>query len=415
MQLTRVSFSVLRRLKQYGITARRASRLVLGIETSCDDTGAAVLDEEGHILGESLNSQQQIHVSHGGIIPTIARDLHVRHIKDVVDQALTRSEVKLEDLSAIAVTVMPGLALSLGIGLTYGKRLVKQSGLPFIPIHHMQAHALTIRMVQKVQFPFLVLLISGGHCLVAVVQGVDQFLLLGSSVDTAPGDLLDKLARRLKLSNLPECRGLGGGQSVEHMATRGDPAAFNFTVPMRQHRDCRFSMSGIHAAMHRVISDQENKYEIEADRVLPNAADICASVQLAVSRHLCKRLQRAMIYCERRGLVPQDRRTLVVSGGVACNKFITECLQSFCDVMDYKMLRPPPKLCTDNGVMIAWNGVEKLKSGIGFAEEPEQLMYETSCPIGEDISRDVLYADIKVPWVKLPFVLSKEDQNRKRL
>lgn len=166
---------------------------VLGIETSCDDTGCAVVDSSGKILGEALNSQQQIHLNHGGIIPPIARDLHQQHIEHIVQDALRLASIQLSDVDAIATTVKPGLPLSLLVGMNYGKHLSCKSGKPLIPIHHMEAHALTIRMVQKVDFPFLVLLISGGHCLLAVAQAVDKFLLLGQSLDDAPGEAFDKL------------------------------------------------------------------------------------------------------------------------------------------------------------------------------------------------------------------------------
>lgn len=196
-------------------------RLVLGIETSCDDTGAAVLDETGAILGESLHSQKEVHLRWvseldvytvvrvimafeisanplecyrtGGIIPTVAQQLHRENIERVVQEALERSGVTPSQLSAVATTVKPGMALSLGIGLEFSKRFVRQHSKPFIPIHHMEAHALTVRMLQPVPFPFLVLLISGGHSLLAVARGVDDFLLLGQTLDEAPGDTLDKV------------------------------------------------------------------------------------------------------------------------------------------------------------------------------------------------------------------------------
>jgi N6-L-threonylcarbamoyladenine synthase len=172
---------------------------------------------------------------------------------------------------------------------------------------------------------------------------------------------------------------------------------------MHEHQDCNFSMAGFQGGINRIILTEEEKFHIEADGVLPNVSDICASVQRGMAHHLWKRLHRAIIYCRTRELIPEDRQTLVVSGGVACNMYIRRCLTSFCDMMEYTMFCPPPKLCTDNGIMIAWNGVEKLKAGVGIVENPENMRYETRCPIGEDLSADVNKAGIRLPWIKFPY------------
>ncbi|XP_044776682.1 probable tRNA N6-adenosine threonylcarbamoyltransferase, mitochondrial [Neomonachus schauinslandi] len=168
-------------------------KLVLGIETSCDDTAAAVVDETGNVLGEAIHSQTEVHLKTGGIVPPVAQQLHRENIRRIVQEALSASKVSPSELSAITTTVKPGLALSLGVGLSFNLKLVDQLKKPFILIHHMEAHALTIRLLNKVGFPFLVLLISGGHCLLALVRGVSDFLLLGKSLDIAPGDMLDKV------------------------------------------------------------------------------------------------------------------------------------------------------------------------------------------------------------------------------
>lgn len=174
-------------------------KLVLGIETSCDDTAAAVVDDAGHVLGEAMHSQTEVHLKTGGIVPPVAQQLHRENIQRIVEETLSASSISPRDLSAIATTVKPGLALSLGVGLSFSLQLVNQFKKPFIPIHHMEAHALTIRLTNKVEFPFLVLLISGGHCLLALVRGVSDFLLLGKSLDIAPGDMLDKVLSQKSL------------------------------------------------------------------------------------------------------------------------------------------------------------------------------------------------------------------------
>uniref|UniRef100_A0A8D1QCM2 N(6)-L-threonylcarbamoyladenine synthase n=1 Tax=Sus scrofa TaxID=9823 RepID=A0A8D1QCM2_PIG len=258
-------------------------KLVLGIETSCDDTAAAVVDETGNVLGEAIHSQTEVHLKTGGIIPPVAQQLHRENIQRIVQEALSASKVSPSELSAVATTVKPGLALSLGVGLSFSLQLVDQFKKPFIPIHHMEAHALTIRLTNKVEFPFLVLLISGGHCLLALVRGVSDFLLLGKSLDIAPGDMLDK----------------------------------------------------------------------------------------------------------------------VVSGGVASNLYIRKALEVVTNATQCTLLCPPPRLCTDNGIMIAWNGVERLHAGLGILYNTEGIRYEPKCPLGIDISKEVGEAAIKVPRLKM--------------
>ncbi|XP_049801940.1 tRNA N6-adenosine threonylcarbamoyltransferase, mitochondrial isoform X3 [Schistocerca nitens] len=234
---------------------------VLGIETSCDDTGCAIVDNKGKILGEALHSQQQVHLDFGGIIPPVAKKLHQEHIEKVVQDALKASHLNMDDIDAVAATVKPGLPLSLVVGMNYGKELCRKFAKPFIPVHHMEAHTLTIRMIQKVDFPFLVLLISGGHCLLAIAQAVDKYLLLGHSIDDAPGEALDKTARRLKLQNIPEFSKLSGGQAIEKASERGNLLAFAFPSPMSDYRNCDFSFAGLKNVVTRHILHEEAENE----------------------------------------------------------------------------------------------------------------------------------------------------------
>ncbi|KAK7793402.1 hypothetical protein R5R35_014308 [Gryllus longicercus] len=379
---------------------------ILGIETSCDDTGCAIVDDSGNILGEALNSQQEIHLNHGGIVPPVARDLHLKNIEHVVQSALKNANMKLEDVDAIATTVKPGLSLSLLVGMKYGKKLALESQKPFIPIHHMEAHALTIRMVQKVEFPFLVLLISGGHCLLAVARNVDDFLLLGKSRDDAPGEAFDKVARRLKLRNRPNFCNMSGGAAIELAAQQGDPLSLPFPAVMSHHRDCDFSFAGLKNKARRHIIDQEENFGVGEDGIIPGVHDVCASFLLAVAKHLCRRVERAMEYIELKCLLPPSNRVLVVSGGVASNKYIARMLGVVCREMKYKLAIPPPKLCTDNGVMIAWNGVEKWRAGIGIAQNIDEVDIEAKCILGKDISLDVAKEDLKCDWIKEKILLA---------
>uniref|UniRef100_A0A3Q1BV87 N(6)-L-threonylcarbamoyladenine synthase n=1 Tax=Amphiprion ocellaris TaxID=80972 RepID=A0A3Q1BV87_AMPOC len=378
-----------------------SSRLVLGIETSCDDTGAAVLDETGAILGESLNSQKEVHLRTGGIIPTVAQQLHRENIERVVQEALERSSVAPGQLSAVATTVKPGLALSLGIGLEFSLRFVRQHNKPFIPIHHMEAHALTVRMLQPVAFPFLVLLVSGGHSLLAVARGVDDFLLLGHTLDEAPGDTLDKVARRLSLIKHPQCSTLSGGQAIELLAKDGDRTRFPFTTPMGQTYDCCFSFAGLRNQVTMTIMKQEAEEGVKQGTLLTCVNDIAAATQHTVASHLAKRTHRAILFCKAKGLLPSSSPTLVVSGGVASNQYIRKALMIITEMTGLHLLCPPAKFCTDNGVMIAWNGLERLREGKGILPPNVDVCYEPKAPLGVDISAEVKAAAIRLPSVRM--------------
>ncbi|XP_006210050.3 tRNA N6-adenosine threonylcarbamoyltransferase, mitochondrial isoform X2 [Vicugna pacos] len=376
-------------------------KLVLGIETSCDDTAAAVVDETGNVLGEAIHSQTEVHLKTGGIIPPVAQQLHRENIQRIVQEALSASNISPSDLSAIATTVKPGLALSLGVGLSFSLKLVDQFRKPFIPIHHMEAHALTIRLTNKVEFPFLVLLISGGHCLLALVRGVSDFLLLGKSLDIAPGDMLDKVARRLSLIKHPECSAMSGGKAIEHLAKQGNKLHFDFRPPMQRAKNCDFSFSGLQHIVDKTIMQKEKEEGIEKGQILSSAADIAAAVQHTIACHIAKRTHRAILFCKQRDLLCQSNAVLVVSGGVASNLYIREALEIVTDATRCTLLCPPPRLCTDNGIMIAWNGVERLRAGLGILHNTEGIRYEPKCPLGVDISKEVGEAAIKVPRLKM--------------
>nr|XP_020475845.1 probable tRNA N6-adenosine threonylcarbamoyltransferase, mitochondrial isoform X2 [Monopterus albus] len=379
----------------------RVDGLLLGIETSCDDTGAAVLDETGAILGESLHSQKEVHLRTGGIIPNVAQHLHRENIERVVHEALERSGVEPSQLSAVATTVKPGLALSLGVGLGFSQWFVRQHKKPFIPIHHMEAHALTVRMFHPVAFPFLVLLISGGHSLLAVARGVDDFLLLGHSLDEAPGETLDKVARRLSLIKHPQCSTLSGGQAIELLAKDGDRMKVSFTTPMGQIYDCCFSFAGLRNEVTRTIMKKEAEEGIEQGTLLSCVNDIAAATQHTVAAHLAKRTHRAILFCQANGLLPLSSPTLVLSGGVASNTYIQKALTIITETTGLRLLCPPAKFCTDNGVMIAWNGIERLREGIGILPPNVGVFYEPKAPLGLDMTAAVKAAAIRLPSVRI--------------
>ncbi|XP_072029355.1 tRNA N6-adenosine threonylcarbamoyltransferase, mitochondrial-like [Amphiura filiformis] len=396
---------VFHHFRRISLTSRKLRPLVLGIETSCDETGAAVVDNNGNVLGEGLYSQKNIHVRNGGIIPPLAQHLHRQHIDGVVQEALRTAGITIQDVSAVATTIMPGLALCLTVGLEYSKELVRKAGLPFIPIHHMEAHALTVRMIQQVHFPFLVLLVSGGHCILAVARGVGDFLVLGNTVDDAPGEAFDKATRRLHLHHHPECSGLSGGQAIEKMAAKGtDRTLFHQKdVGGFKERDCNFSFAGIKQILNQFITRQEVNegiYDQQPPAFVSNLHDIAASFQQRLTQQITLKLIRAFEYCRQTELITQPQSALVVSGGVASNAYIRNALDIVCARHNYKLVCPPPHLCTDNGIMIAWAGMERFKLGLGFAEDPQNVRFEPRFPLGEDISEKVRDANIKVERIQ---------------
>ena len=381
-----------------------SKQTVLGIETSCDETGIAVVDTNGSILSEVCRSQLIIHLSNGGIIPPIARTLHQQCIDDCVRQCLQMADMRADELSAIAVTVKPGLPLSLIIGKNYAKALSMKYSLPVIPIHHMEAHALMATINnQRLDYPFVTLLISGGHCLLAIARSLVKFELLGQSIDIAPGDLMDKIARRLRLRNLgPPYDQISGGAAIELCAKSGNPFEY-FTEVNRYplynspQRCCRFSFTGFETSILSVIKRLESNHQLDPDRVLPEANHICASLQYAITFMLIKRLQRAFIFIRYLQLFEEKPIKLVISGGCACNQFITNAIKNYCKTEDIEVFVPPKKLCSDNGVMIAWNGVLKLKEEdrhpeliLRDKESIEKLDIISKVGFGEDISENVI-------------------------
>ncbi|KAJ8687546.1 hypothetical protein QAD02_023340 [Eretmocerus hayati] len=386
---------------------RQKAAKILGIETSCDDTGFAIVDTNGQILGEALNSQLLFHLAIGGINPPNAQFLHAKNIQETYEQCLVSANMTLDDVDAIAVTLEPGLPLSLAVGRDFARKLSLSANKPVIPIHHMQAHALVARIDQKIDFPFLTLLISGGHCVLALAETMDQFKLLGRNTDDPVGEAFDKTARRLSLKNMPEYSQIGGGPALELAARKSDnPYQFEFPVALAHYRDCNFSFSGLKTKAVRHIEQQERLYGIQEGTIIPNYANLCAGFLMAVTKHLCLRLQRAMWFIERRELIPEDKRTLVVSGGVAANNFIANALTKICSENGYRLIRPPPKLCTDNGVMIAWNGVEKYvvnKGVITDENEIRKLDVTHRSPIGEDWCKVVANDCIRTRTIKLEF------------
>ncbi|XP_013136663.1 PREDICTED: probable tRNA N6-adenosine threonylcarbamoyltransferase, mitochondrial [Papilio polytes] len=384
-----------------GLTKSTLSSLsnvnVLGIETSCDDTGCAVVNSEATILGEFLHSQNETHVKYGGVIPINARELHRDNIELAVDSALNNARIGMNDIDAIAVTAKPGLLLSLMIGVKYANFLAKKFKKPIIPVHHMEAHALVVRIYYNIPFPYLALLISGGHCLLTVVKDVDNFLLLGQTLDNAPGEVMDKAARRMKLKNIPEYSLISGGRAIELAAKNAtNPSLFEFPVPLQKNRDCNFSFSGLKDSLVRKVIKKESEHGLMGDEIIPEIYDLCASFQTGITKHLAHRLERAVKFCELKNLLDNNAKNIVVSGGVACNDYIFSNLKSVVNHLGYNIYRPPHRVCTDNGIMIAWNGIEKTRKGIETCQFISPNDVHPISPLGVNIIDQVKEANVAV-------------------
>ncbi len=321
--------------------------LVLGIETSCDETAAAVVTDSKEILSNIVFSQIKEHSAYGGVVPEIAARSHMNHIGDVIKRALKEAKVEFADLDGIAATTGPGLIGGLIVGLMTAKGIASASKKPFISVNHLEGHALTARLSHDVTFPFLLLLISGGHCQILAVEGVGNYKLLGTTLDDALGEAFDKTAKMLGL-------GYPGGPKIEQLAKNGDSKKFDFPRPMLGRPGCNFSFSGLKTAIRLTI--QSMNKELNEKEV----ADVCASFQECAGDILEDRIGNAIKSFKKQ--YPESN-TFVVAGGVAANKYLNSRMQEVTKKHGFNLIAPPPKLCTDNAAMIAWAGIEKLKLG----------------------------------------------------
>lgn len=316
---------------------------------------------------------------------------------------MEKSQIRFDDLDAIAVTNRPGLPMSLIIGVRYAKYLARKYYKPIIPVHHMEAHALMARMENKIEFPYLCLLVSGGHTQLVHVKDPVTFILLGASIDDAVGEAFDKIARRLKLNLIPEFEEVSGGQAIEIAAMEAkDSDRFLFPLPLARYRDCKFSFAGLKNNAKRNIEKSEKEYDLKPDEVIPYYQDFCAGLLKAATKHLSHRTQRAIEFCIKNDLVPSDERSLVISGGVACNNYIFESLQEMAQNYNFKTYRPRKELCNDNGIMIAWNGIENASfQKTGMTRDYDAVDIVGKCSLGTDFSQSVEDAQIQCKWFKV--------------
>lgn len=334
--------------------ASRGRPLVLGIETSCDETACAVVDGARRVHAEVLFSQLEEHAPYGGVVPEIAARAHAQRLDGVVRRALDQAGVGWAELDAIAVTCGPGLAGALLVGVVTARTLARVCGLRLIPVNHLEAHALTARLSDEVPFPYLLLLVSGGHTQLLAVEGVGHYRRLGTTVDDAVGEAFDKVAKMLGL-------GYPGGPAVEQAAQAGDPDRFALPRPFFGQPHCDFSFSGLKTAVRQhILRDPQGARDAAFIR------DLCAGFQRAVVEVLCERSERALACWPAHGEPP---RALVVAGGVAANQAIRQAFAELAARHGLRLVLPPLAWCGDNATMVAWAGIERLAAGLVDGEE----------------------------------------------
>lgn len=324
---------------------------VLGLETSCDETAASVVrltpsDRGGRaeVLSSVVHSQIDDHAAYGGVVPEIAARSHVEMIAGVTRRAMAQAGVGYEALDGVAATAGPGLVGGVMVGLGFGKAVSLARGLPLVAVNHLEGHAVSARLGAEIAYPFLLLLVSGGHCQLLEVRGIGEVSRLGATIDDAAGEAFDKIAKALGL-------GYPGGPALERLAAGGDPTRYELPRALLGRKDCDFSFSGLKTAAFRIAQT------CEAER---DKADLAAAVQAAIARQLAERSERAMqAYAER-----FDHRLFVVAGGVAANRTIRATLEGVASRNGFDFLAPPMAYCTDNAAMIALAGAERLALGL---------------------------------------------------
>lgn len=314
---------------------------VLGIETSCDETGVAVYDSEQGLLAHRLYSQIQLHADYGGVVPELASRDHVRKLIPLIKEVLTAANSQASDINGIAYTSGPGLAGALMVGALTGRSLAYAWRVPAIGVHHMEGHLLAPLLEEsKPEFPFIALLVSGGHSQLLKVEGIGQYQLLGESVDDAAGEAFDKVAKMLHLD-------YPGGPNVAKLAVQGNSEAFNFPRPMLDRPGLDFSFSGLKTAVLNANNQTEDYPQ--------KKADIAASFEAAIVDSLVKKCERAL---KQTGL-----KRLVMAGGVSANLRLRAQLQDLAQRKRWQVFYPSPAFCTDNGAMIAYAGCQRLLAG----------------------------------------------------
>ena len=347
--------------------------IVLGIETSCDETAAAVVDDTRRIRANCVHSQIAAHEPYGGVVPEIAARAHLEHLDDTIGRAMKEAGLTLDDIDAVAATGGPGLIGGVIVGVMTAKAIAASTGKPFVAVNHLEAHALTARLTAPqdgpLKFPYLLLLVSGGHCQLLAVDGVGRYRRLGTTIDDAAGEAFDKAAAILNL-------GFPGGPAVERAAARGDARRFRLPRPMAGRPGADFSFSGLKTALRQLVSSLPEPLDTQT------AADLAAGFQEAVTSVIADRTANAIDMFQER----HNGGALVLAGGVAANKAIRAVLADLAASRGMRLEAPPPSLCTDNAAMVAWAGIERLRLGLGdgmeFAPRPRWPLDESAAEAG---------------------------------
>ena len=321
--------------------------IILGIESSCDETAVSLITENEQgiatILSSIVSSQIDVHKEFGGVVPELAARSHIEKIDLITKKAIDESGVKLEEVDAIATTAGPGLIVCLSVGLSFGKAMAASLGKPFIAVNHLEGHALSPRLNSKLDYPYLLLLISGGHTQFLNVQGLGKYKRLGTTIDDAVGEAFDKTAKLLGIE-------FPGGPQIEEYAKKGDPNKYELPKPILHRGGCNLSFAGLKTAVLRItkqIKTDQEKY------------DLAASFQKTIEEILYKKSKVA--FKEFKNVNGDKTNTFVVAGGVAANKRIREVLTTLCEEENFEAIFPPINLCGDNAAMIAMVGLEKYK------------------------------------------------------
>ena len=323
------------------------TKVVLGIESSCDETACALVNDEGKVLSSVVWSQYDEHRRFGGVVPEIAARAHLEKCDLLIKECMQQAGLSFNDLSGVAVAAGPGLIGGVLVGVMTAKTIAFCHHLPFMAVNHLEGHALTAMLSNDIEFPYLLLLTSGGHCQLLEVIGVGQYKKLGATIDDSAGEAFDKVAKMLDI-------GYPGGPNLEKRAALGNPKAYDLPVPMKGRDNCDFSFSGLKTAV-RVMVDNQNKITTGFQN------DMSASFQNAVVAQMRDRLTHAIRIFKKDF---PDAKDLVVGGGVAANTAVRQMLSEVAGKYKMRFSAPPVKLCTDNGVMIAWAGLQRLKAGL---------------------------------------------------
>ncbi len=348
----------------FGHTSSGKHFLCLGIESSCDETSAAIVDSDKNILSHIIYSQIPEHQKYGGVVPELAARAHILAIDDVIKLTLERANKTIDDIDVVAATAGPGLIGGVLVGWMAATGIANATNKPLVAVNHLEGHALVPRLKATsagdsatnidVEFPYLLMLASGGHCQILLVHGVGKYELIGQTLDDSAGEAFDKVAKMLGL-------GYPGGPVVDKRAQLGDKKRFVFPRPLCDKPGCDFSFSGIKTAA-RMLLDKTSSSDINEEFI----NDFCASFQMAVVDCITNRLNNALHDKRVKSVKPG---TLVVAGGVAKNSAIRNAMEELANKYNMQFAAPPMNLCTDNGAMIAWAGLENYKIG-NIVKEP---------------------------------------------